>query len=75
MKAIDVFEEKPVRDPAHPLLTMDDVVCTPHIGYVMRDEYEIQFSDVLDQIVAYDEGAPIDVVSPEVLESSELRRP
>ena len=48
-----------------------NVVCTPHIGYVTRDEYEIQFSDVFDQIVAYGGGHPINVVNPEVLE----RRP
>src|SRR4029078_12970852 len=41
--AVDVFEEEPVRDPRHPLLVSDRVVCTPHIGYVSRDEYEIQF--------------------------------
>ena len=35
---------------------MDNVVCTPHIGYVSRDEYEIQFADIFDQIVAYDAG-------------------
>ncbi len=47
MAAVDVYEEEPVRDADHPLLQMENVVCTPHIGYVTRDEYEIQFSDVL----------------------------
>ena len=54
--AVDVYEEEPSRDPNHPLLTMDNVVCTPHIGYVTRDEFEIQFSDVFDQIVAAPRG-------------------
>jgi D-3-phosphoglycerate dehydrogenase / 2-oxoglutarate reductase len=68
MAAVDVYEEEPLRDPNHPLLTTDAVVCTPHIGYVTRDEYEIQFSDVFDQILAYAEGRPINVVNPAVLE-------
>jgi D-3-phosphoglycerate dehydrogenase len=67
MAAVDVFEEEPVRDPDHPLLQMPNVVCTPHIGYVTREEYELQFSDIFDQIVAYANGAPINVVNPEVL--------
>lgn len=67
MAAVDVFEQEPLRDPTHPLLTMDNVVCTPHIGYVTRDEFEIQFSDVFDQIVAYGQGRPINVVNPAVL--------
>jgi D-3-phosphoglycerate dehydrogenase len=67
MAAVDVFEEEPLRDTSNPLLTMDNVVCTPHIGYVTRDEYEIQFADIFDQIVAYAAGAPINVVNPEVL--------
>ena len=69
MAAVDVFEEEPLRDPRHPLLNMDNVVCTPHIGYVTRDEYETQFSDVFDQIVAYAAGRPVNVVNPEVLNS------
>jgi D-3-phosphoglycerate dehydrogenase / 2-oxoglutarate reductase len=67
MAAIDVYEEEPLLDTNHPLLTMENVVCTPHIGYVTRDEYEIQFSDIFDQIMAYCAGNPIHVVNPEVL--------
>jgi D-3-phosphoglycerate dehydrogenase len=67
MAAIDVFESEPLRDPAHPLLHMDNVVCTPHIGYVTREEYDLQFSDVFDQINAYVEGKPIHVVNPDAL--------
>jgi D-3-phosphoglycerate dehydrogenase len=50
-----------------PLLTMDNVVCTPHIGYVTREEYEIQFAEIFDQIAAYCAGVPINVVNPQVL--------
>jgi D-3-phosphoglycerate dehydrogenase len=67
MAAVDVFDKEPVLDTAHPLLRLDNVVCTPHIGYVTRDEYEIQFADIFDQIVAYASGAPINVVNPDVL--------
>ncbi len=71
MAAVDVFEEEPLVDTRHPLLTMDNVVCTPHIGYVSRDEYEIQFSDIFDQITAYVAGTPINVVNPDVLRNSQ----
>ncbi len=67
MAAVDVFEQEPVRDPDHPLLRMENVVATPHIGYVTHDEYELQFADIFDQITAYAAGAPINVVNPEVL--------
>ena len=68
MAAVDVYEDEPLRDPSHPLLGMDNVVCTPHIGYVTRDEWEIQFADVFDQINAYAAGSPINVVNPDVLD-------
>lgn len=70
MVAVDVFEEEPLRDVGHPLLTNENAICTPHIGYVSRDEYEIQFSDIFDQITAYAAGAPINVVNPEVLRTA-----
>jgi D-3-phosphoglycerate dehydrogenase len=67
MAAVDVYEQEPLTDPNHPLLGMPNVVCTPHIGYVTRDEYDLQFSDIFDQVVAYAAGTPIHVVNPESL--------
>jgi D-3-phosphoglycerate dehydrogenase len=64
MAAVDVFEQEPLRDPSHPLLTMDNVLSTPHIGYVTREEWELQFADIFDQINAFAAGAPINVVNP-----------
>ena len=68
MAAIDVYEEEPVLGASHPLLALDNVVCTPHIGYVERDGYESAFGVIFDQILAYATGKPINVVNPEVLE-------
>lgn len=67
MAAVDVYEEEPIVDTSDPLISMANVVCTPHIGYVTRQEYEIQFSDIFDQIVAYAAGNPLNVVNPDVL--------
>ena len=69
MAAVDVYEEEPMVDMSYPLLGMKNVVCTPHIGYVTRDEYEVQFGEIFDQIVAYCAGAPTNVVNPAVLDS------
>ena len=74
MAAVDVYEEEPLVDPGHPLLQLDNVVCTPHLGYVTTDEYEIQFSDIFDQINAYAAGAPINVVNPQVLDEPRATR-
>jgi len=67
--AVDVFENEPMRDPGLPLLQLPQVIATPHIGYVTREEYEIQFTDVFGQIIAFAAGTPINVVNPEVLAS------
>jgi D-3-phosphoglycerate dehydrogenase len=67
MAAVDVYEKEPLRDINDPLLKMDNLVCTPHIGYVTRDEYELQFTDIFDQIIAYAAGAPTNVVNPDAI--------
>ncbi|MBL8157137.1 MAG: D-2-hydroxyacid dehydrogenase family protein [Anaerolineae bacterium] len=65
--AVDVYETEPVTD--HPLLHMENVVCTPHLGYVEKDSYEIYFSAAFDQVNAFVAGEPINILNPEVLES------
>jgi D-3-phosphoglycerate dehydrogenase len=67
MAAVDVYEEEPVLDTHHPLLGIGNAVLTPHIGYVTREEYELQFSDIFDQITAYASGQPINIVNPAAL--------
>jgi len=72
MAAVDVYEQEPVKD--NPLFALPTVVCTPHIGYVSREEYELQFSDIFDQIVSYAAGTLTNVVNPKALETARARR-
>jgi D-3-phosphoglycerate dehydrogenase len=65
--AVDVYEDEPVLNAAHPLLALDNVVCTPHLGYVERNGYEGMFGSIFDQILAYAAGKPINVVNPDAL--------
>ncbi|MBP2673013.1 MAG: D-2-hydroxyacid dehydrogenase family protein [candidate division NC10 bacterium] len=71
MAAVDVYEEEPLPAGRHPLLEMDNVVCTPHLGYVERDAYEAQFAGIFEQILAYQSGTPIHVVNPEALKKTQ----
>jgi D-3-phosphoglycerate dehydrogenase len=73
MAAVDVYEEEPVLDTGHPLLNMPNVICVPHIGYVTHEEYQLQFTEIFDQIAPYRAGNPINVVNPAVLASPSRR--
>jgi D-3-phosphoglycerate dehydrogenase len=73
LAGVDVFEQEPLKDTTHPLLTSDRVICTPHIGYVTREEWELQFTDIFDQVNAYAAGSPINVVNPEALDTPGTR--
>ncbi|MDP3715771.1 MAG: D-2-hydroxyacid dehydrogenase family protein, partial [Burkholderiales bacterium] len=64
---IDVYEDEPVMNAAHPLIGMDNVVCTPHLGYVEERTYEAYYGAAVEQILAYIAGQPINVANPEVL--------
>jgi D-3-phosphoglycerate dehydrogenase len=67
MAAVDVFEEEPVLNASHPLLHLDNAVCTPHIGYVEHAGYERIFGNIFDQILAFAAGKPVNAVNPEAL--------
>ena len=66
--AVDVFETEPLRDANNPLLASPNVLPTPHIGYVTEDEFDLQFTDIFDQVNAFAKGAPIHMINPEVLD-------
>ena len=66
--AVDVFDTEPLRDVDDPLLRHPNVLATPHIGFVTREEYDLQFNDIYDQIIAYADGHPINVVNPAALD-------
>lgn len=65
--AIDVFEQEPVLDRDHPLIGMPNVLCTPHLGYVTREGYELYYGEVVNNILAYAAGNPANVANPDVL--------
>jgi D-3-phosphoglycerate dehydrogenase len=68
LAALDVFDEEPMLDTSDPILEMDGVVATPHIGYVTLDEWDVQFADIFAQINSYAAGTPINVINPQVLD-------
>jgi D-3-phosphoglycerate dehydrogenase len=71
--AVDVYEEEPVLGAGHPLLALDNALCTPHLGYVERDNYEAYFGIAFDHVVAYAAGRPTGLVNPEVLQHPRQR--
>lgn len=67
MAAVDVYEQEPVIGADHPLLKMDNVTCTPHLGYVTREGYEEYYAVVIDDILAFAAGKPQNVLNPQAL--------
>jgi len=66
MAAVDVFESEPILQ-GHPLLRLENAVCTPHIGYVEQDSYELYFDAAFDNVLAFINGAPSNIVNPDAL--------
>jgi D-3-phosphoglycerate dehydrogenase len=67
--AFDVYDDEPVLGGNHPLLGMDNAICTPHLGYVDRDTYEKYYGAAVDGVLAFAAGKPINVINPEVLKA------
>ena len=66
MAAIDVFESEPILQ-GHPLLRLENAVCTPHIGYVEQDSYELYFGAAFDNVINFIHNTPSNLVNPEAL--------
>ena len=66
MAAVDVFETEPTLQ-GHPLLRLENAVCTPHIGYVEQDSYELYFQAAFENVVNYIAGKPTNIVNPDAL--------
>jgi D-3-phosphoglycerate dehydrogenase / 2-oxoglutarate reductase len=64
--ALDVYEVEPATD--YPLLHLNNVVCTPHLGFVEKDNYELYFGTAFDQLLAFADGRPIAIVNPQAME-------
>ena len=69
--ALDVFDVEPVTWDNDPLITHPRVTCTPHIGFVTEDEFQLQFSDIFDQVAAFRNGAPIHMINPTVWDQTD----
>ena len=67
MAAVDVYEKEPVIGADHPLLKMNNVTCTPHLGYVTREGYEEYYAVVVDDILAFAAGKPQNVLNPQAI--------
>jgi len=65
--AVDTYESEPILGALHPLLTMDNALCTPHLGFVERDNYEAYFGMAFDNINSFAAGKPVNLANPEVL--------
>lgn len=66
MAAVDVFESEPILQ-GHPLLRLENALCTPHIGYVEQDNFEFYFGAAFDNVLNFLAGQPTHVVNPEAL--------
>ena len=64
--AVDVFEEEPIIGGDHPLLKMPNVICTPHIGYVVQNTFENFYGTVIESILSFAQGKPTGVLNPQV---------
>jgi D-3-phosphoglycerate dehydrogenase / 2-oxoglutarate reductase len=73
LAAVDVYESEPVVGGDHPLLDLDNALCTPHTAWLEPDTYELYFGEAFDNIVSFLSGNPANIVNPEVLQTAGTR--
>ena len=74
LAAVDVYENEPVVRGEHPLLQLDNALCTPHTAWLEPDTYELYFGEAFDNIVSFLAGSPTNIVNPEVLATKGVAR-
>ena len=67
LAAVDVFESEPILQ-GHALLRLENCICTPHIGYVEQDSYEMYFGAAFDNVINFIKGTPTNIVNPGALQ-------
>ena len=67
LAAVDVFESEPILQ-GHALLRLENCICTPHIGYVEQDSYEMYFGAAFDNVINFIRGTPTNIVNPGALQ-------
>ncbi|MFZ3081224.1 D-2-hydroxyacid dehydrogenase family protein [Rhodoferax ferrireducens] len=72
MAAVDVFETEPILQ-GHALLRLENCICTPHIGYVEQDSYELYFGAAFDNVINFIQGTPTNIVNPGALQVQRRR--
>ena len=65
--AVDVYEDEPVTGANHPLLKLPNALCTPHLGYAETASYESMYKLAVEQLLAFGNGKPVDVINPEAI--------
>jgi D-3-phosphoglycerate dehydrogenase len=65
--AVDVYEQEPVLDAAHPLVSLPNVTCSPHLGYVEWSTLQSYYGAAVDNILAYAAGTPTNIINPEAV--------
>ena len=67
--AVDVYEDEPLVGGNHPLLKLPNAICTPHLGYAVKEGFENHYNGVIANIVAFASGSPVNIINPEALGS------
>jgi D-3-phosphoglycerate dehydrogenase len=73
MAAVDVYENEPVQGGDHPLLKLDNALCTPHAAWIERGTYELYFGEAFSNLLAFVAGKPVNVLNPEALTAGRKR--
>ena len=68
--AVDVYDDEPVLNANDPLVRLPNAICTPHLGFVTAETYEIHYDLAVEQVLAFVAGKPIHVVNPQVLQKA-----